>query len=512
MPQERFSEFLRRSLTLSAVFLWQRADWNTVPRLRGELCGKMLPVVERVQRALSDLDPFRLRVLVASSVGLGGVLCYLAWRRKPKKLPFGDGWWRVGEKPLTEDRTVRPFAVESSEEAMRDLHQRIDRARYTDSLEDSRFHYGFNSDCLRRVASYWRHEFDWDKQVKELNKFPHFKTNIEGLDVHFVHVKPVRRPGQTVLPLMMVHGWPGSFYEFYKILPLLTETEGDFVFEVVCPSIPGYGYSEAPQVQGFSSLDAARIFHKLMERLSFTDYYLQGGDWGAFITCNMAQIKPECVRGLHLNMINAKAGGTQTVVSLLVGRYLPFLVGFTREDVRRMYPYMQKNVYELLRESGYMHIQATKPDTAGCALNDSPVGLAAYILEKFSTWTDFKNRDLEDGGLERKFSLDDLLTHIMIYWTTGSIVPSMRFYKENLGKDYHKRMDTVTGISVPTGLAAFPHELLHCPRVWARSRFRDVRSYTYMPRGGHFAAFEEPALLAQDLLQFVEKVERKRSK
>lgn len=258
-------------------------------------------------------------------------------------------------------------------------------------------------------------------------------------------------------------------------------------------------------------MDAARIFHKLMERLEFSEYYIHGGDWGALITSNMAQMKPECIRGLHLSMIFARAGSIQTVVSLLVGRYLPFLVGFTREDVRRMFPYMQKNVYEILKESGYMHIQATKPDTAGRALNDSPVGLAAYILEKFSSWTDFKNRDLEDGGLDRKFTLDDLLTNIMIYWTTGSIIPSMRFYKENMGKNFHQRVDNVTNIYVPTGLAAFPHELMHCPWAWASSRFKDIRSYTYMPRGGHFAAFEEPELLAQDIKQFVKKVEGKKA-
>ncbi|XP_026881412.2 LOW QUALITY PROTEIN: epoxide hydrolase 1 [Electrophorus electricus] len=467
---------------------------------------------ENIKQALFNLDHYNLKVLAASSVGIGGLLCYLALRRKRKTIPFGDGWWRVGEKPPSEDTTIHSFVVETSEEMIRDLYQRIDQTRYTDSLEDCRFHYGFNSDYLRKVVSYWRNEFDWEKQVKVLNKYPHFKTNIEGLDVHFIHVKPIQRAGQRVLPLLMVHGWPGSFFEFYRILPMLTNTEEDVVFEVICPSIPGYGYSEAPHVKGFNTMDAARVFHKLMERLNFSEYYLQGGDWGAFTTCNMAQMKPECVRGLHLNMIAAQARGLVTVLSLLIGRYLPFLVGFTREDVHRIYPYMQKNVYELLRESGYLHIQATKPDTAGCGLNDSPVGLAAYILEKFSTWTDFKNRDLKDGGLERKFSLDDLLTNVMIYWTTGSIIPSMRFYKENMGTNFQKRVDNITKIYVPVGLAAFPHELMHCPKTWAYSRFPDIRSYTYMARGGHFAAFEEPELLAKDVMQFVKKVEKKRLK
>ncbi|KAA0718133.1 Epoxide hydrolase 1 [Triplophysa tibetana] len=346
-------------------------------------------------------------------------------------MPIGDGWWGAGQKRLNEDETVHKFVVKTSVEEIEDLYRRIDRTRYTDPLEDSRFHYGFNLTYLRNVVSYWRNQFDWGKQVKMINQYPHFKTKIEGLDVHFIHVRPAQTLGQKVLPLMMVHGWPGSFFEFYKVLPLLTKTESDVVFEVVCPSIPGYGYSEAPHKQGFNSMAAARIFHKLMERLGFTEYYVQGGDWGSLITSNMAQMKPEVVSGLHLNMITAKTTAVG-LLSIFVGRYLPFLVGFTQEDVKRLYPFMEKNIYEMLRESGYLHIQATKPDTAGCGLNDSPVGLAAYILEKFSSWTDLQNRNLVDGGLEGKFSLDDLLTNVMIYWTTCSIIPSMRFYKENL--------------------------------------------------------------------------------
>ncbi|KAL6101654.1 ephx1 [Pungitius sinensis] len=458
--------------------------------------------------AFCGLDAIQQQLLIGSAVAAGGILIHLLYkRRQVKSIPLGEGWWGAGQKPVSEDEQIYPFEVQTSDEEIEDLHERIDRTRYAESLEDGCFHYGFNSTYLKKVVSYWRHKFDWKKQVAVLNKYPHFKTKIEGLNVHYVHVRPPRRENQKVVPLMLVHGWPGSFYEFYKMLPLLTENHDGLAFEVICPSIPGYGFSDAPHKQGFDSLAASRIFLTLMERLGFSQFYLQGGDWGSLITTNMSQMKPMCVKGLHLNMIKARMGFS-VMFSLMIGSYLPFLVGFSREDVRRLFPFFEKNVWSILRESGYFHIQATKPDTAGCGVNDSPVGLAAYILEKFSTWTDQRNRALADGGLERKFSLDDVLTNVMIYWTTGSIVSSMRFYKENFKSNPDKRRDAKVGITVPTGLAAFPGELMHCPKSWAQHRYRNIYSYTFMPRGGHFAALEEPQLLANDIVQFVKKVEK----
>ncbi|XP_036703116.1 epoxide hydrolase 1 isoform X2 [Balaenoptera musculus] len=336
-----------------------------------------------------------LEILLASVLGF--VIYWFVSKDKEETLPLEDGWWGPGVRPTTgEDESIRPFKVETSDEEINDLHQRIDKVRLTPPLEDSRFHYGFNSNYLKKIISYWRNEFDWRKQVEILNGYPHFKTKIEGLDIHFIHVKPPQLPsGQTPKPLLMVHGWPGSFYEFYKVIPLLTDPEkhglsNELAFEVVCPSIPGYGFSEASSKKG-------------------------------------------------------------------------------------------------------------------CALNDSPVGLAAYILEKFSTWTNPEFRDLEDGGLERKFSLDDLLTGTMLYWTTGTITSSQRFYKENLRLD-----NTHEGIKVhvPTGFAAFPCELVHVPEKWVKSKYPKLISYSYMPHGGHFAAFEEPELLAQDIRKFVGLLER----
>nr|XP_033795390.1 epoxide hydrolase 1-like isoform X2 [Geotrypetes seraphini] len=461
-------------------------------------------------------DDWRCSVVAPVAVGAGGLLLYWLLRRKKVcAIEMGDGWWGPGLRNLheREDISIRPFQIETSEEEIQDLYHRLDNARYTPPLEDAKFHYGFNSIYLRKVVSYWRNEFDWTKMVKILNQFPHFKTTIEGIEIHFIHVKPTDlRPDQKVIPLMMVHGWPGSVYEFYKIIPMLTDPsnyslEQDTVFEVICPSIPGYGFSEASHKQGFNVIAAARIFHKLMQRLGFQTYYLQGGDWGSYIVSLMSQMKPESVKGLHLNFILISKGGLKMLLSLMLGAYLPWLVGFTCEDARRVFPYFE-NIYGILRESGYLHIQATKPDTAGCGLNDSPVGLAAYILEKFSTWTDPKFRDLENGGLERKYSLDDLLTNVMIYWVSKNIVSSMRFYKENFTRDFHRYPDPRIGIHVPTGMAMFVNELTHTPRVWAKQLYKNIVTYSYMSRGGHFAAFEEPELLCKDIQQFVKKVEK----
>ncbi|XP_077442733.1 epoxide hydrolase 1 [Stigmatopora argus] len=440
---------------------------------------------------------------------VGGVIFLLVLRRRNHVLKTEDGWWGVGPVPDGEqDARIYPFKVTTSEEELEDLHRRMDQTRAVPSLEESQFNYGFNSEYLGKVISYWRKDFDWRRQVNKLNQYPHFKTNIEGIDVHYVHVKPKCVPeGTNPIPLIMVHGWPGSFYEFYGTIPLLTEPSDpqNLVFEVVCPSIPGYAYSEAPHKKGFDSICAARIFLKLMRRLGFQQFYAHGGDWGWLVTTNMAQLEPKTVKGLHVNFAPISKPGLTVALSILLGRHFPKLFGFTSVDVERLYPCMEKLLVESIKESGYMHIQATKPDTVGRGLNDSPVGLAAYMLEKFSTWTSQDFRNLEDGGLTRKFSLDDLLTNVMIYWTSGCMIPSMRFYKENFS-----RLDSPhikIPVSVPTGFACFPNELMHTPKMWVRQKFHNLLTYTYMARGGHFAAMEEPQLMVEDIKNFIKKVE-----
>ncbi|XP_028580354.2 epoxide hydrolase 1 isoform X1 [Podarcis muralis] len=463
----------------------------------------------------SEASHFMMLLEILLAVVLGAIIYLFLTKKKEDKLSMGDGWWGKGQKPDSEeDAAIYPFKVETSDGEINYLHRRLDEVRFAEPLEDSRFRYGFNSNYLRKVVAYWRNEFNWKKQVEVLNKFPQFKTKIEGIDVHFLHVKPSHVPeGQSAKPLLMVHGWPGSVYEFYKIIPLLMDPgshglSGKRVFEIICPSIPGYGFSEAPHKQGFDSVCAARVFYKLMLRLGFQEFYTQGGDWGSLISTNLAQIAPSHVKGVHLNMATVTTLHFKQLLSITLGRYFPGLFGFEDVDVQRMFPFKTKVLYRILGEGGYFHLHSTKPDTAGCGLNDSPVGLAAYILEKFSTWTNHAFRDLEDGGLEKKFTLDDLLTNIMIYWVSGCIVSSMRFYKENIGKGIGTQKHEKLSVQVPTGIASFPHEVMHMPQSWLQQKYANIVSFSYMARGGHFAAFEEPELLAADILQFVGKVEK----
>ncbi|XP_033116143.1 epoxide hydrolase 1-like [Anneissia japonica] len=433
-----------------------------------------------------------------------------AFHESPEAPAYGDGWWGKGEKPTTPpDESISPFKIKFDGSALSDLKSRIRNARFAEGLEDSQFHYGVRPEYMRKVAKYWMNSYNWTKKEKEINKYDHFKTNIEGIDVHFMHIKPNLPPGQKAIPLMMIHGWPGSFYEFMKIAPMMTDPlahggPSDDAFELVCPSIPGYTFSEGSHKKGLNALAVARIFDKLMKRLGFNQYYIQGGDWGAYIVTKMALISPTSILGLHTNMAVTRVPFQPLL--LAIGSYFPSLILSSKEDQDKVFP-AGEHFFDLLLETGYMHIQATKPDTLGHALNDSPIGLAAYILEKFSTWTNRKGSDADDGCIEENWTLDEILTNVMLYWMTNSITTSMRFYKENIAGAYQEPLYEIT---VPSAIADFPMEFARVPEPWTRKQFTDLVQYTTMPRGGHFAAFEVPQLLAKDIRKFVTAVEARK--
>uniref|UniRef100_A0A0R3RIX1 Epoxide hydrolase n=1 Tax=Elaeophora elaphi TaxID=1147741 RepID=A0A0R3RIX1_9BILA len=416
-----------------------------------------------------------------------------------------DGWFGRGEKCADDERII-PFKVNVSEQAIEDLKFRLKNARISyEPLEDSNdFSYGFNSKYLKHLANYWLNEYNWKYYEDIINSLPQFTTEIEGLKVHFIHAKPIRDNYEVVIPLLMVHGWPGNVFEFYKIIPMLLDpiqqigSDINVTFEIIAPSIPGFGWSSAPMKKGFGPQAAVRIFHKLMIRLGFSRFLLQGGDWGRSITTDIAFYYPQSVIGLHLNMAisltwKAFLYGT---IGIIAPRLVYSSKTFHHQSTRTFFK-------DLLEESGYMHIQATKPDTAGAAVGDSPIGLAAYILEKFAYGTNTTYRSLPDGGLTEKFTLDELLTLVSIYWFNGNIANSMRFYKE-----YFRSSSSGFNryISIPTGYAAFPEDMSKQPKELVRTMY-NLTHYSEVESGGHFAAFEEPKILAADFIEFVKTIQ-----
>lgn len=393
---------------------------------------------------------------------------------------------------------------------LEDLKHRLERSRISHShLEDSNdFWYGFNSDELEVFRQYWLKSYDWKKHEKIINTFSQFKTEIEGIKVHFIH-QPAASGYKKVVPLLIVHGWPGNVFEFYKLIPILTDPKkhgiaSEIAFEVVAPSIPGYGWSEQPKRTGFSQIACARVFRKLMERVGFKKFYLQGGDWGSLITSNLARLYPAQVFGLHLNVIPIMPGASlKATLFDIVGSFFPKLVFSAPRDHNHN---MFGKMVAIIVESGYMHIQATKPDTVGTALNDSPIGLAAYILEKFSTWTNADYRALPDGGLTKKYTRDELLTIVMIYWLNGNIVSSQRFYREHFTEPREQTLSKQY-LAVPTAHLSGMNEFFDRTPPEISATMYNLTHYTAAPDVGHFAAFEMPRQVAIDVFDFVNSLE-----
>nr|QEQ91642.1 juvenile hormone epoxide hydrolase 2-like protein [Laodelphax striatellus] len=395
------------------------------------------------------------------------------------------------------DTKIEPFKINVPTQVLEDLNRRLDATReLTPPLKDAAFTYGFNTNKLKSVIDFWRNKYNWRQREKYLNSLPQFKTNIGSVEVHFIHVKPAQTKMKT-LPLILLHGWPGSVREFYELIPLLTtpQKDRDFVFEVIAPSLPGYGFSGKPTEKGYNSVIFAAMMNDLMVKLGFQKYYVQGGDWGSAIGANMAILYPDRVLGLHSNLCFVNSPLEK--LKKMVASVYPSL--FIEEKfISRVYP-AKEHFFEMMLESGYFHLQATKPDTIGVALTDSPAGLAAYILEKFSTWTNKKYRDFPDGKLEEKFTLTNLLDNVMIYWVTGTITSSMRLYSESFALTSTSHDLDRQPVAVPTICARFPHELFFQPEFILKEKFVNLTRVTDPPRGGHFAAFEEPQLMAEEL-------------
>ncbi|KAK6628634.1 hypothetical protein RUM43_002449 [Polyplax serrata] len=419
--------------------------------------------------------------------------------------PNENVWWGPGSSKDI-NRNIVPFKINIPDSEIAYLKERLGKyleRSHVPPLENQGFQYGFNSNYLKQVVTYWKQNYDWKKREAYLNQFPQFKTKVAGLDIHFLRVAPKNPSGKKVLPLLLLHGWPGSVREFYDLIPLLTSPrkDVDFVFEVVAPSLPGYGFSQAAVKPGFGPHEMAVVMKLLMLRLNFEKFYVSGGDWGSLIGKIMGQYYPERVLGLHSSMcmVNTPLSNLKWIL----GSIYPPLVVESRFQ-KKLYPV--SNIFSgILKEMGYMMIQATKPDTVGSALSDTPAGLAAYILEKFSTWTNKEWQGRLDGGLTEKYSLDALLDNVMIYWFTNSITTSQRLYSEAFSTTEFELQRFP--IPVPTACARFHNDLLWQPESFLREQFINLIHVSDFEDIGHFSAFEAPKEYNHDVWTAVQKIE-----
>jgi pimeloyl-ACP methyl ester carboxylesterase len=366
--------------------------------------------------------------------------------------------------------TINKFKINVAQEVLEDLFIRIKQTRWTEEPAGAGWGYGTNSGYLKQLVQYWSNGYDWRKQEAYLNQFDQFTTDIDGITIHFIHVKG---KGRQRKPLILIHGWPDSFYRFHKLIPLLTENDDSF--DLIIPSLPGFGFSGH---QAVNSDRSGEILHKLMtDVLSYDQYFIAGGDMGSVIAKSMANQFPQNVKAIHLTDVGYPDG---------------------TEDWSSMSPaeqqFGQTVQHWFFTEGAFNMLQSTKPQTLSYGLNDSPVGLAAWILEKFYAWSD------NGGDIENSFTKDELITNIMIYWVSQSINSSMRTYAENARASYMGGLRSAQKVEVPAGVSLFPREA-QFPKEWAERKV-NVASFNKLEKGGHFAAMEVPYLYAVELKNF----------
>lgn len=377
--------------------------------------------------------------------------------------------------------TVAPFKVDVPDSVLQDLQERLARTRWPDEIPGSGWDYGSNLAYIKELVNYWRNTFDWRAQERIINSFSNFKTDIDGIGVHFIHEKG---KGPNPMPLVITHGWPGTFFEMYKIIPMLSDPAshgGDpsDSFDVVAPSMPGYGFSDASGKRGLDILSIGNMWATLMTKtLGYPRFAAQGGDWGARVTATLGLSHFDKVIGIHTTSTTSPS---------------PYLGAGSRELSKAEKGMLQQREQWLSEEGGYSHIQSTKPQTLSYGLNDSPAGLAAWIVEKYRRWSDC------GGDVETRFTKDELLTTVTIYWVTQSINSSTRLYYEAFSKPWD--LGENEKIQVPVGVAAFPRENTVPLREWSERAY-NVQHWTDMPAGGHFAALEEPINLVKDIRDF----------
>ena len=382
---------------------------------------------------------------------------------------------------------IQPFTINIDKPVIDDLQKRIGEARWPNEIENADWKLGTNETYLQKLCTYWQHDFNWRKEQGYLNSFLHYKTMIDNTGIHFIHQKG---KGRVSIPLLLTHGYPDSFSRFLKVIPLLTKAdENDFSFDVVIPSIPGFGFSDIPTEAGMNTKRIAGLFTKLMtDELGYKKFVAHGGDWGSGITEQIALYHSDVLLAIHITDV-------------------PFQHALKKYDdaTNTEKKYLDKVSRWQQTEGAYALIQSTRPQTLAYGLNDSPVGLAAWIIEKFNAWSD------SDGDIESCFTKDELLTNITIYWATQTINSSFRIYYETIKTIMNAMYNPLVKLNpfdktgdksvVPAAFAIFPKDISHPPREFAE-RFFNVQRWAEMPKGGHFAAMEQPGSLADDIREF----------
>ena len=363
---------------------------------------------------------------------------------------------------------ITPFRIEVAEAELDDLRDRLRRTRWPEAETVGDWSQGVPLSYARELCEYWADGYDWRAREAHLNEFDQFRTEIDGLGIHFIHV---RSQHEQALPLILTHGWPGSIVEFHKVIePLTNPPDPQDAFHVVCPSLPGYGFSDKPAEPGWVVQRIAEAWAALMARLGYDRYGAQGGDWGAAVTTCLGQQDVEHLAGIHLNMPIA----TPTFDDLSEQENAALVSMAHYQD----------------QGSGYSTQQATRPQTLGYGLVDSPAGQCTWIVEKFKEWMDC------DGHPENVLTRDELLDNVMLYWLPGAGASSGRLYWESFKRSYE---DTVPA---PMGASIFPKEIFRLSRRWAEKRFTDIRYWNEPARGGHFAAFEQPEIFVDEVRSF----------
>eukprot|EP00884_Botryococcus_braunii_P013289 jgi/Botrbrau1/21961/Bobra.0249s0084.1 len=389
----------------------------------------------------------------------------------------------------------KPFSVEVTDDALADLRSRLASTRWPPDQPESAWKYGVNSNYIKDLADYWQNKFSWRDSEKKINAVRQFTLPVNGIDLHFSH-SISERP--NAIPLLYVHGWPGSYLEVLKLLPLLTgegrQSQLEQYFHVVAPSLPGFGFSSAPARPKFGLQEIAKTLDSLMLQLGYSSYVAHGTDWGAMVIKVLAAKHSASCRAVHGPAMVVPKFSNPRHLAQLANMVVPglskrplFLTAVEMKGLRTTLNY-------LLRGCGYFLQQGTNPQTLGYGLTDSPVGLLAWIVDKYYRWTDCK------GDLDSVISRDELLTIVSLYWFTNSMNSSMRLYYEFFNTDGMLKMLTLKG-KVPMGGIVFPKDIILCPQAWAEA-WLDVKQWSVFPDGGHFPALERPHILAHDMAKF----------